>query len=130
MALILIVGSYLINLYINSNYINLTCNETSIDKCYYKPNCIIDKVLKRCENKFLEKPIIFLNKTKRTILNIIIILLFGISYVYEYVLNKPEIKNIFSYVAWLRLLSIILIIYITITNLNYVPCKYGLPTNW
>jgi hypothetical protein len=130
MALVIIFGVYLINLYINSNYINLTCNNTSIDKCYYKPNCIIDTTLNKCEDKFIEKPVIFLSKTKRTILNIIILLIFGISYIYEYYLNKPEIKNILSYFAWIRIISIVFIIYITITSVKYIPCKYGLPTNW
>ncbi len=127
MSIIIIFGIYLINLYINSNYYNLDCNTTSITKCYYKRDCIVDKAINRCENKFINKPSVFLSKNIRTGLNTIIILVFIISYYFEYYLNKNEMVN---RIGFIRLISIILIIYITIVNLNYIPCKYGLPTNW
>lgn len=130
MLIVLVFGIYLINLYINSNYINLTCNKTSIDKCYYKPNCIIDKTLNKCENKFIIKPILFISKTSRTILNIIILLVYLFSYYYEYKINTPKLTNIISQLAWFRIISIFLIIYIITVNSNYIPCKYGLPENW
>jgi len=126
-AIMIIFGIYLINLYINSNYYNLDCDKTSLNKCYYKPECIVDTTINRCENKFITKPSIFLGNNIRSAINTIIILVFIISYYFEYYINKNEITNKLSLI---RMLSIILIIYITIVNLNYIPCKYGLPANW
>ena len=132
--LILIFGTYLLNLYINTEYINITCNRKPIDKCEYDKYCIVDTILNSCEDKFIKKPVIFFKKSIRTILNIIIILIFGISYIYEYYLTNPDMipnnSNIIKYMGWLRIISIVFIIYITIVNKNYIPCKYGLPSNW
>jgi len=134
------------SVYSYSKYYNFTCNKIKKeDECLNNQDCTYQ--LNLCSNKFIIKPNSIFSKNNRTIINYIIIIIYLASFFIEYTNNYiPSIKPLDNYIynrfgsitkqpyfasfAWLKIISIIIVLYIFKINNDYMPCKYNLPSNW